>query len=327
MTVFNIQWNVVRNTFSELSLAFVVLFCFVCLLVGCEPRNSSSTILNGQVSEERPLPTDMSLTGKLRVTTLSTPSALTSATAILQISPTKNPSEPQGIAPMENLIFSNEPSVPILTASQCCGKMSKVRRLNYIVNARIWEGGDIIWIQEDGNGHRQVFQGRLDNKQLLQLSMEIVNSGFREFKELYENRSSADASEQCLQIELKTGSKRVCEYVSGAPTGFHKIYQLASSGAGAEGKPFIPERGYLVSYALQLPKNASPPIHSHWPTDKLGVSLDIAQSGIWIDGEMLDISWSIINDNWFGSIVQDDEKYYMLTLQVPDISLFEPPKP
>jgi hypothetical protein len=198
--------------------------------------------------------------------------------------------------------------------------------LNAIADARLWGDGRIIWIElNDDTGQRRVLEGWLSPEQMQALFQRFDEAGFFGWEERYDDRSVTDAADQCLAVELAGRSKKVCQYVSGAPAAFQELYAYVASGAGASGRDYVPTTGYLTAHPLQLPADMDPPVDFEWPAAELGLSLDQAGAGVWVEGETLETSWQVVNTKWQGNIVRDGDAYYGLSLQIPGLSLTEPP--
>jgi hypothetical protein len=59
----------------------------------------------------------------------------------------------------------------------------------------------------------------------------------------------------------------------------------------------------------------------------VGLSLSDAAGGAWVEGEALELAWRVVNTNPWGGLVQEDETYYELTLQILGVSHIQPPTP
>lgn len=226
-----------------------------------------------------------------------------------------------------DLNWDENPDHVVVAATFCCGFVQETVLLNYIADARIWGDGRIMWVEEEAEGQRAVLEGKLTPEQLSSLLQQIAAAGFFEWQEQYRDETIADAAEQCLLVQLTGRTKQVCEYVTGAPVAFHDLYATIAGGAGAAGTAYTPQRGYLTAMPLELPPTYAGPIKAEWPADRLGISLDQATKGVWVEDDTAAEAWRIVNLNWRGAIVQEGENYYTLALQLPGLSKVEPPTP
>ena len=231
----------------------------------------------------------------------------------------KNPAVPQ-----PKVSWDTSPEALVLSATNCCGMVPEFVRLNYIPDAQIWGDGRILWTQLDANNQRRVLEGRLAQDRLAALLQGAVDQGFFGWKELYTDPNApTDLPTRCVYIQLQSGSRKACEYFSGAPQAFHDLYDQVAEGAGVSGLDFVPEKGYLTTYPQP---NASPnPAMPAWDAQAAGISLANAGKGAWIEGAALETAWKVLNQNPFGAAVREGDGVYMLSLQVPGVSLSQPP--
>ena len=222
------------------------------------------------------------------------------------------------------LAWNRDPNSRLLVATFCCGYVPRVMALNYIADATIWGDGRIIWVEQD-KGARRVLQGQLTPEQVQVLLQQASSAGFFEWEARYANEGVADAAEQCLSINLAEQTKQVCEYFEGAPDAFHQLYATITAGAGVTGTGFVPERGYLTATPVERAADATAVVHGTWPAETIGFSLSEATAGRWIEGDILDAAWSLVNPNWQGMTIQEREVFYEISIQLPELSSAAPP--
>ncbi len=227
--------------------------------------------------------------------------------------------------PRPAITWDTDPEALIVSATYCCGFVLSYEVENYIPDAQIWGDGRIIWVEEGGD-QRKVFEGALTQGQMADFLRFIETEGFFGWEDLYANYNITDHAHQCLEIVLLEESKRVCEYIEGAPRAFHYLYNRIAKGAGATGTAFIPDSGYLISYLfprLYAKRYFNDQI---WEADKMGFSLEEAVHGLWIEGEVLETAWEIVNINIWRNLIQDGEDYYEIAIQIPGVSAQAPPE-
>jgi hypothetical protein len=219
--------------------------------------------------------------------------------------------------------WDKSPDAVLISATNCCGFVPTIYLQNALPDAQIWGDGRIVWVVYGETEARQVFEGRLSKTQIDSLLAEFEAAGFYTWDDLYQNPLVADYPTKCLAVSLAENAKQVCEYYEGAPEAFHKLYARLAGGAGAAGQPFTPERAYATSLRLDTSQGNISRVDLVWPVS--ATELSAFESGGWLDGEPLQIAWEAVNANPWGPVVQVDEAYYMLSIQVPGLSLESPP--
>lgn len=215
----------------------------------------------------------------------------------------------------------------ITSATFCCGFVPYLLLLNYVPDAQIWGDGRIVWTEHDENGHRQVWQGSLTAAQLTQLFVQAHRAGFFGWNDLYRDPRVADASTQCLRINLQDRAKEVCEYFTGAPEAFHTLYDFIQGGAGAVGQTYAPDRGWLIAHPLDGFQPEAGMATLEWSVAQAGMSLQDAVDGVWVEGATLAWVWDVVNTNPWANFVRDGGSYYQISLQVPGLNFDGPATP
>ena len=116
----------------------------------------------------------------------------------------------------------------------------------------------------------------------------------------------------------------MCEYYRGAPPEFHDLYGYIASGMGKVGKNYLPERGYLTAFPTESPLTSSAVTHHIWPSNQLGIFLRDATEGIWVEGDALELAWTIVNSNVWSTPIEESGLFYHLALQIPGITMADP---
>lgn len=304
-----------------MKLSLILIFAAVGLSTSCKPLSSRETTKPTSfvpvISTSTPIAEPPAMSSELPVASPTEfPGQSTSTTTLGQM----EREEDEGDKVTATLDWNPEPTQLILFATFCCGKVSRVTLMNYIPDAQLWGDGRIVWTEFADDGQRRVLEGRLTTEQIQALLEQMNNTGFFGWQELYADSSIADASEQCLVVETDVKSKKVCEYVAGAPQAFHDLYAYIAAGAGATGQDYIPATGYLTAHPLPIPSNLTPPADFNWPADLLKLSLEQTTDGMRIEGKALETSWQVVNIKWRGSIIEDGKNYYSISLQIPDLN-------
>jgi hypothetical protein len=192
--------------------------------------------------------------------------------------------------------------------------------------ARLRGDGQLIWVESSGSS-RRVMVANLTPSQVRQLLQTIVDAGFFGWKDSYSPGVVYDAPSTCLNVNLSSASKSVCQTLSGAPAQFEDLLGLVGSGAGAAAADYLPERGYLkVTPEGNGPAQGGPQAVA-WPSQQLGLKLADVGAGQWITGDALRLAWTVVNKNPLNPILQDGDVYYQAQLLVAGVTGMEPPIP
>ena len=228
-----------------------------------------------------------------------------------------------------SLAWDTSPKAKMIVATLCCGLAPDLLRINYLPAALVWGDGHILWTKSDSKGHRQVLEGMLSQDQMSVLVQGALSQGFFDWKELYKSPNSpTDLPPKCISLQLKDRSHRVCEYFKGAPTEFNNLYNTLASGAGLQGKDYRPLKGFLVSHPQSTSyKPTSTGQLLVWDAKSTNLSLSQAINGLWVEGPALEAAWELVQSRPAGPMVKDNSNYYQLSLQIPGVSMIEPPAP
>ncbi|MDX1436384.1 MAG: hypothetical protein R3335_06220 [Anaerolineales bacterium] len=235
---------------------------------------------------------------------------------------------PLSEAEKRQLPWDTDPEALIISATFCCGFAPQLALTNYIPDAQVWGDGRVVWVEQSDDGSRRVLEGHIDLGELELLLNRIKDAGFFEWDEYYSNPQVADFADKCINVNLLEGEKSVCEYYEGAPAAFHELYALLSEGAGApDGEDYAPESGFLTV----IPLGSDVPTESvdamlNWDAPGLGISLSVVEDegGAWVSGTTLEAAWQVVNQRPWNPLVQEGDSFYMLGLQVPNLSMVPP---
>ena len=217
---------------------------------------------------------------------------------------------PPVVVELPPLVWEKDPQAVVISATFCCGFVPQLAVTNYIPEAQIWGDGRIVWVVQEDTGSRSVFQAQLTPEEISSLLEQIAGAGFFGWEARYGDFTVSDLADQCLQVNLESGSTAVCEYYKGAPQAFHELYDFITSGAGKRGGIYTPETGYL--------------------TDGRGLvsvlpGLDEVGDGVWIKGPALELAWQAVNARPWLPMVKSGDRLYEIGLQIPGLSREAPP--
>ena len=285
---------------------FFILFIFTLILAACQPATSLSPEPDNQTTDGLNSQPGEEVLGGDGLTSEDNGTA-------------------SGDFPRPEVVWSRDPVAVIVSGTFCCGFTTPLVPLNYLPDFQIWGDGRYIWVTTNAeNPTRQVLQGQLTEDQLTSILEKAINAGFFGWEDRYENLMISDLADQCLTINLESVIKSVCEYASGAPEAFHSLYDSLAAGSGIAGADYIPTEGFLTSFPY--PEEAAQPVQeSDILSEETFFSLSEAVNGMWIEGEALVQAWNAINADPWNATVRQGDTFYNISLQIPGLSMNEPP--
>jgi hypothetical protein len=188
----------------------------------------------------------------------------------------------------------------------------------YIPEVQIWGDGRIVWVAREERRH--VLEGRLTAQQMGGLLQQIVDAGFFHWEEQYYTPGGHSFPFMYLQVNLAGRSKEIGEH-GGAPEPYYRLEEWLLSGAGAEGRDYLPARAYLTVRP--------------WPVEGVGpewpavaeVTPDDVGAGRYVEGELLEWAWELVNRDPTAPVYASfNGKAYTIMVQIPGLSYFEPPQ-
>ncbi len=193
---------------------------------------------------------------------------------------------------------------------------------NEIPRASLWGDGRYVWQTTDSDNARFVWQTQLDEAEMADLLQTFIDKGFFDLDSSYEPSEQVfDSSSTGLQLNLLAEQKSVSEYHDSAPREFHELVNIMSSGAGAEGQPYVPEIGMVTAVFLDQTDTTNLPV---WDTAVLGLNLDDVYE-TWLEGDALARAWEIVNGRYWSPRVVQGEDVYELYVRLPDFTGDVPP--
>jgi len=186
---------------------------------------------------------------------------------------------------------------------------------NYIPEGRVFGDGRISWAVYAEDGSRTVFEGYLTRDQMTDLLQDFVDAGFFGWKEAYFSKLPYDnPPSEYLTVNLTSLSKTVRVTMAQPPEGYTELFDRISTGAGAEGKPFVPQNGTLI-----LEETAEEALIT-WDQETHPLALSQATAGIPLEGEALAAAWEIVNQEPLAPpVVEIDGKAYRFFLLIPGL--------
>jgi hypothetical protein len=204
---------------------------------------------------------------------------------------------------------------PYTTAGSQGGSFDK---RYYIPEVQLWGDGRIVWVRYEGV-RRQVLEGQLTTEQMQILLQQIVEAGFFEWDSVYYTLGGHSSAPRHLQVNLVDRAKEISEH-GGAPEAFYQLVELLLNGAGATGHDYVPTQGFL---SLRL---GSPDLKGGvaWP-EQAAITPEVVGEGRYIEGEILEFVWEIVNRNPLAPVyVRFEAKTYLIMIQIPGLSYYEP---
>lgn len=228
------------------------------------------------------------------------------------------------LQPPPALDWDHDPDALIVRVTQGGGMQPEAAYYNEIPKASVWGDGRIIWQTLDGDSVRHIWEGQLSEAEMADLLQTFADEGFFRMDDHYSPKEEVyDSSSTSLTLNLLADSYRVGEYHDGAPSGFDKLVGLLGSGAGADGTPYIPQRGYLTAMWLTPRDGVDTTAIPIWDAAALGLDLDDAY-GVWVEGDALIRALELVNRKYWSPTVMQGEDLYELYVQLPELTGKEP---
>lgn len=229
------------------------------------------------------------------------------------------------LQPPPDLQWDESAETVVVRTQVSGGLIPQAAAMNELPMGLVFGDGRIVWTTFDDSSNRQVWQGQLSREQMAALLQEFADKGFFRMDSFYQPDGQVyDAGTTSLYVNLLSGETGVSEYYEGAPRAFHQLVTLVSSGAGAEGTPYIPQQGFLTAVPLGTAPEPSLPV---WDAEVLGLDLGQASGGMWVEGPALLRAWELVNEQYWGPRVQQGEQVYELWLSLPELTGREPTPP
>lgn len=225
------------------------------------------------------------------------------------------------LQPPPDLTWDHDPEAVIIKTTDGGGLEPLAAARNRIPDGVVFGDGRIIWTTFE-DGRRQVRQGQLSEDEMMTLLETFADKGFWRLDDFYRPREEVfDSSTTRLTVNLISENKSVGEYHNGAPRVFDELVGLVSSGAGAEGDTYMPQMGYLSIMPIDGVYNPSDILA--WESDAVDFRLADAEDG-WVEGPVLAQAWTIVNRKYWSPIVVEDDIYYELYLEIPELTGRDP---
>ena len=196
---------------------------------------------------------------------------------------------------------------------------------NYIPEVTLYGDGRLIWTETAADGGRRVLAAQLSEAEVTAVLERVVNAGFFGWQASYGDFSVADLASQCLRVALAGQSHQVCVSTTAAPrppsTRSTPFWPAAPAPSG-------PMWRRPAAMCGRTATRFAPPAEwaiSQWPAEAAGFSLATAAGGQWAEGEALVVAWAAANAGPGANTVQDGDRYYQLTVQVPGLTENAPP--
>ncbi len=201
------------------------------------------------------------------------------------------------------------------------GRQVSVTFENYIPIAQVWGDGRIVWVTyQPETGSRRVLEGQLSRAEMVSLLQRIVDTGFfseqavpGEQGDIPQAKSAPPAG---LYLRLRTLERHYILQDSELAD-FNALHKFLGSGAGAQGKPYQPERGRLCVYPQA--SRVQPP-SLHWPDGLMGFKLANRECRM-LQDQALQFAWDTVNRSPAAPLVESQGATFLLTLQVPGLTL------
>ena len=127
--------------------------------------------------------------------------------------------------------WDHDPGALIVEADTFIDPMLSQGDLNRIPDARVWGDGRIVWAEYRDDGSRVAWEGYLSEGAMTNLLQFIFEEGFFDWKDHYQPGDPlANSPFSYIVVHMPDRSKRVSQYLEGAPVGFWRIYRRINQG-------------------------------------------------------------------------------------------------
>jgi hypothetical protein len=190
----------------------------------------------------------------------------------------------------------------------------------YIRDVQIWGDGKIVWVDILPNGRRRVYQGTLNEQQIIDILQSIKESGmFNLIKPSRDNNNACTyiGNDNELHVKLLRARRHVLIWQSEEQ--FCDLVNFLASGADLEGIIFEPTLGIVYPIPLESKDGHS---KEEWSPSSLPFDFNEAikaRGRFEIDGQALDFVWDFVN-KYPDPIVTYQGNKYRIGLSVPEVS-------
>ena len=199
---------------------------------------------------------------------------------------------------------------------------------NYLPEGILFGDGRILWVKyfyDVKTIKRRIMEDYLSGDEIKGLLQHFSQTGFFDWKDSYSGPFQEDGPpNKTITVCLKENIKTVVVNSATAPQGYHELYELISSGGGAGGHEYVPELAFLSAYPQYFDWDEDEGIQiNRWPAAEMGG----AYPGKYITGQILAFAWQLINADPGSPLVEDGGEIYLITLQIPGLSMYPLPDP
>jgi len=209
---------------------------------------------------------------------------------------------------------------------------------NYLPEGILFGDGRILWVKyfyDVKTIKRRIMEDYLSGDEIKGLLQHFSQTGFFDWKDSYSGPFQEDGPpNKTITVCLKENIKTVVVNSATAPQGYHELYELISSGGGAGGHEYVPELAFLSAYPQYFDWDEDEGIQiNRWPAAEAGFTLAEldemggAYPGKYITGQILAFAWQLINADPGSPLVEDGGEIYLITLQIPGLSMYPLPDP
>jgi hypothetical protein len=190
---------------------------------------------------------------------------------------------------------------------------------NDLPDVRVWGDGRIVWVVFDAQGHRHVLEGHLTQTEMTTLIQSFITTGFfSRFPVDTWNDTAGIAT--TVSVTLTDRHRSVTKGTRTMTSPQHDLIAQLRVGAGAQGAPFTPTSGRILTYTCEERKMVPCQTAQHWPTAHFGDTLALTHTREQaIVGEPLQLAWRIVNDSR-EPLVESNGQIYWIGISIPTIS-------
>jgi hypothetical protein len=187
----------------------------------------------------------------------------------------------------------------------------------------LWGDGRLVWVNVLP-GSTEVLEARISDDQIRGLVETIIRTGFYD----WENdilQPDADRVLESITLNLYESSRTVERYSAWPVNGFEALREVCAGLSEARAL-VVPTGGWMNAYEVELVSSAKV---IPWPRSAPFTLAELATSDTprWVESPWAEFIWTNVARE--GGIVQvrEDDKAYVVSLQVPGVSRDAPPAP
>lgn len=195
---------------------------------------------------------------------------------------------------------------------------------NDIPMCTLWGDGRLVWVNVL-SGNTEVLEARVNDDQTRSFIETVIRTGFYDWEDNIIPPDSDIHVLESITLNLYESSRTVQSYSGWSANGFEALRE-ACAGLSEARALVVPTGGWMSAYEVEIESNAKV---IPWPRSAPFSLAELAASGTprWIETPWAEFVWTNVTREGGNVQVREDDKAYVVSLQVPGISRDAPPAP